>query len=700
MRLARCGYVMPRRPLLRLILVAVCLMLVASSAAEATRSKLARTSTGAVVAESCGDGVVDAGESCDDGNHTAGDGCDAECRLETAKLDWWRPAFSFPDTTTSTWLLGEVVGTPAGILTRSETSFDVFQVQLFDPATGAVLHTFPDPNVFRIAYLDGDIWLADAGPPGKVTRYDGTTFEPRQTYADPGAGLVGGPHVFGRVFARVGDLVLVQNFAELTVEVFDAATGAHVRTILTPDTFIDFGAFIAPVGAHALILSADGAHLFDPATGVLVKTLVSGYGYGQYARGLDTHLLGDRILISTPGDAVLVFSATGEPLHTFSSPTGADESFGRHVDFIDGGVMIAGSGAVHVFDATTYALRYTIPEPTHTSCFGHPTSDTPFGLAVSDRCHGSNFDGIVYVFDHQDGHLVAALPSERGGFSEEHIRALGAYGTTLLVGHQEDESAANASLIAFQPCADGVLEPGEECDDGNVVNGDGCDLSCTLTRCGNAFVTAGEECDDGNRIPRDGCENDCTRTPDVCTSIRVENARLVVRRLGEPLGDETLVLSGNLIPPDGVTLDPLGAATHGAELRIVDASGTPLVNFNHWTEISPGPRGSGCGKRDGWRVGDGVAIYNNATTALGPLCTPGSAQGLRRLEIRRRGKDGGLSFRLRLGASAIPNPPDAVEIVLGLAAARQTPSGPLCAAQPFGPLRCARAARGGAVVCR
>ena len=33
---------------------------------------------------SCGDGVVDTGEQCDDGNHNAGDGCDPNCKSESA----------------------------------------------------------------------------------------------------------------------------------------------------------------------------------------------------------------------------------------------------------------------------------------------------------------------------------------------------------------------------------------------------------------------------------------------------------------------------------------------------------------------------------------------------------------------------------------------------------------------------------------
>ncbi|MBI5487551.1 MAG: DUF4215 domain-containing protein [Deltaproteobacteria bacterium] len=133
-------------------------------------------------------------------------------------------------------------------------------------------------------------------------------------------------------------------------------------------------------------------------------------------------------------------------------------------------------------------------------------------------------------------------------------------------------------------CGDGIpqLARGEECDDGNDLDGDGCDGDCTwscgidtdcddlflcdgvetcdttghvcepgapaadgtpcldvagadgLCRaglcagpdCGNAATDAGEQCDDGNLVPADGCEADCTWSceadPD-CADTRVCN---------------------------------------------------------------------------------------------------------------------------------------------------------------------------------
>jgi len=59
-------------------------------------------------------------------------------------------------------------------------------------------------------------------------------------------------------------------------------------------------------------------------------------------------------------------------------------------------------------------------------------------------------------------------------------------------------------------CGDGIIPCGhEQCDDGNLTDGDGCDSTCRPTGCGSGAVTDGEQCDDGNRDPFDGCSNDC-----------------------------------------------------------------------------------------------------------------------------------------------------------------------------------------------
>ena len=58
-------------------------------------------------------------------------------------------------------------------------------------------------------------------------------------------------------------------------------------------------------------------------------------------------------------------------------------------------------------------------------------------------------------------------------------------------------------------CGDGVLGGDEECDDGNTVPGDGCDAECLHEACGDGIVGPLEECDDGNTIPDDECDEHC-----------------------------------------------------------------------------------------------------------------------------------------------------------------------------------------------
>ncbi len=73
----------------------------------------------------------------------------------------------------------------------------------------------------------------------------------------------------------------------------------------------------------------------------------------------------------------------------------------------------------------------------------------------------------------------------------------------------DGDGCSAACAVVDQACGDGVTDPDEACDDGNADNGDGCDINCTLTGCGNTIVTAGEACDDGNLIDDDACGNDC-----------------------------------------------------------------------------------------------------------------------------------------------------------------------------------------------
>jgi cysteine-rich repeat protein len=61
-------------------------------------------------------------------------------------------------------------------------------------------------------------------------------------------------------------------------------------------------------------------------------------------------------------------------------------------------------------------------------------------------------------------------------------------------------------------CGDNTIDAGEQCDDGNTLAGDGCSATCTnegTPACGDDVLQSGEECDDGNTVSGDGCSATC-----------------------------------------------------------------------------------------------------------------------------------------------------------------------------------------------
>ena len=84
------------------------------------------------------------------------------------------------------------------------------------------------------------------------------------------------------------------------------------------------------------------------------------------------------------------------------------------------------------------------------------------------------------------------------------------------------------SIECNRRCGDGHRTLDEECDDGNVLNDDGCNMNCEIEShtlchetttnglsickpvvCGDGKVELDEECDDGNEIDGDGCSKTC-----------------------------------------------------------------------------------------------------------------------------------------------------------------------------------------------
>jgi cysteine-rich repeat protein len=88
-------------------------------------------------------------------------------------------------------------------------------------------------------------------------------------------------------------------------------------------------------------------------------------------------------------------------------------------------------------------------------------------------------------------------------------------GTGAAAGHANE--AGTGGEPQEEACGDRSVDPGEDCDDGNDVNTDGC-VRCRFARCGDAhrYATRSsgnpnplEECDDGDDDNHDGCTAEC-----------------------------------------------------------------------------------------------------------------------------------------------------------------------------------------------
>ena len=79
-----------------------------------------------------------------------------------------------------------------------------------------------------------------------------------------------------------------------------------------------------------------------------------------------------------------------------------------------------------------------------------------------------------------------------------------------------DAHRPSASSDSGGGCGNGVVDPGEICDDGNQYSDDGCSATCSIDNyppvgpaCGDGTLDKDEECDDGNLEDGDGCTMTC-----------------------------------------------------------------------------------------------------------------------------------------------------------------------------------------------
>jgi cysteine-rich repeat protein len=138
---------------------------------------------------------------------------------------------------------------------------------------------------------------------------------------------------------------------------------------------------------------------------------------------------------------------------------------------------------------------------------------------------------------------------------------------------------ALATAIYGQPtpgCGNSIVDPGEECDDGNDISTDGC-IDCKLATCGDGFVEAGVElCGDSlTEACTSPSQNSCQVTPCAAGATK----RTVTVRFAKPAA---LTIAGLVIaldyPETQVRIPGVGGSQDVLDRVTVVPSGLPTVD--------------------------------------------------------------------------------------------------------------------------
>ncbi len=415
---------------------------------------------------------------------------------------------------------------------------------------------------------------------GRAYRLDGATGAVRQTFTSPSP--TPGSR-FGTAVAVTGNAVAVgAPFADVggASYLFDGDAGQLLRTLNdpAPHSGDQFGYAIAATATQVIVgaplddassTDAGAAYVFDGQRGSLLRIIQKPDPQTGDFFGAAIAAAGDEVLIGAPTDgsggvtragaAYLFQISTGTLLRVFRKPAATPgDFFGRAVAFVNGNVLVGApldgsgaleAGAAYLFDGTSGTLLRTFLKPV-------PAAGDAFGAAVAAVdglvLIAAPFDdagavdaGAAYLFDTTIASPLVTFRDPAAGGRDQFGLAVGAQGGSVVVGSPGPSRAyrfdpvgpslaAHSSVAARLTansvsglCGNGIVDPGEQCDDGNGNDFDDCRNDCTLPLCCFIVPATEQYCDDGNPCtddtfdPSRGCAHErndrCCQTSGECS---------------------------------------------------------------------------------------------------------------------------------------------------------------------------------------
>ena len=432
----------------------------------------------------CGDGILLGNEQCDDGNLLNGDGCSSTCTIETG--------FTCSQTAACQQVNGKCVlqvpviyhdfdaGTPADFEVacgKVANGVSVAVTGMVQPTLNAqglpVYATSPPPisdtcvtsaATFSEWYTDSkdsnaivdSITLFDNGNGGFVNRW-GPNGEQWQGYQALAAG------------ASVTEAWAAANYTSCLVagctSPFSAACAmsgcipCSYATVANPQGCT--GATLENFDGNPLFFPLDNNPKARMGTARIQAQVPPAYGYNW--------VYDANIVTIQPPSVLHDFSFTSHIVYWFKYDATKSATLG-----------FTGDDDVWVFVNETLAVDLG---GLHTPLNGSVTVDTTtagkFGLT----------DGQVYK--------ISVFQAERKKFGSSFRLTLAGFYT--------------APSVCTATCGDGIVEAGEQCDDGMNLGGYGqCGPGCRLSAyCGDGIVQPPEQCDDGHPTGDATCGSGC-----------------------------------------------------------------------------------------------------------------------------------------------------------------------------------------------
>jgi cysteine-rich repeat protein len=416
----------------------------------------------------CGDGVKLGGEACDDGNTAGGDGCSATCTLEPGYNCAGAPSVCTP-------ICGDGIKTPTegcddGAHVNGDGCSATCAIEPGYSCTGS-------PSMCAAGCGDGLVIGGELCDDGNLTSGDGCSAgcavepgfhcagAPSMCTTTCGDGLVGGAEQCDDGNLTSGDGCSPTCAKEAGYTCAGAPSVCHPTCgdgVVVGAEQCDDGNATSGDGCSATCAKEAGY----TCTG-MPSTCVSACGDGVKASGEqcdDGNTVGGDCC--SAGCAIEA-GCEVEPNDTFA--TANDFAALAVANRINGFIRPAGELDVYVLH---------VPQ----GSTGTLTAQTLDNF-VGGTCASNTLDTVVSIFDSAQQLLVS--DDNAGG-----NKCSKAIATTLAPGayYVQVKAASAGATFAYTlsvtlqlaPCGNGALEAGEQCDDGNLVNGDGCSSACRI----------------------------------------------------------------------------------------------------------------------------------------------------------------------------------------------------------------------------